>query len=57
MLITISFKETNRVTEFLSENPLYVVLAVVLAIWFGILYYLFRIEKRVAKIEKDISES
>jgi CcmD family protein len=45
------------VTEFLSENPLYVVLAVVLAIWFGILYYLFRIEKRVAKIEKDISES
>jgi CcmD family protein len=45
------------VIDFLSQNSLYVVLAVVLAIWFGILFYLFRIEKRVARLEKELPKS
>ena len=43
--------------DFLSQNSLFVVLAVVLAIWLGILAFLFRIEKRVARLEKDLPKS
>jgi CcmD family protein len=41
------------VADFLSQNSLFVVLIVVLVIWLGILLYLFRIEKRIARIEQE----
>lgn len=39
--------------DFFSQNSLFVVLIVVLVIWLGILLYLFRIEKRIARIEQE----
>lgn len=44
-------------TDFLSQNSLFVVATVVLAIWLGILVYLFRIEKRVTRLEKELPKS
>ncbi|MEM1269591.1 MAG: CcmD family protein [Bacteroidota bacterium] len=38
----------------LSEDKLYVVLGVVLLIWFGILVMLFRNERKIAQLEKDV---
>jgi CcmD family protein len=49
--------EVSSVAEFLSQNSLFVVLIVVLVIWVGILWYLFRIEKRVSRIEQDSKKS
>ncbi len=38
--------------EFLSQNPLYVVLLVVLVVWAGIFSYLLRLESRLKKLER-----
>ena len=38
--------------EFLQTNQLYIVLGIVLLIWFGIIGYLVRLEKRIQEIEK-----
>jgi hypothetical protein len=40
----------------LAEDKLYVVLAVVLIIWFGILLVLFRSDRRIARLEKTVAE-
>lgn len=43
-----------------ADGKIYVVLAVVLIIWFGLLYFLVRTDRRIAQLErqvdKDISE-
>jgi len=39
--------------EFLQQNQMYVVLTVVLIIWAGILVYLWRIDRKVEKIENQ----
>ncbi|MDX1439002.1 MAG: CcmD family protein [Rubricoccaceae bacterium] len=41
----------------LAADKLPVVLAVVLIIWFGILFLLFRTDRRITKIEKELDES
>jgi CcmD family protein len=41
------------VSEFLAQNPLYVVLVVVLAVWLGIYLYLFRLDRRVKRLEEQ----
>lgn len=38
--------------EFLEQNSLYVVLIIVLMIWTGLFLYLWRIDKRVSKLEE-----
>jgi CcmD family protein len=38
---------------FLTEYSIYVVLLVTLAVWFGVAYYLFRLERRVSELERD----
>lgn len=38
-------------TDFLSQNSLYIVLIVVLVVWAGIFMYLNRIENRIKKLE------
>lgn len=38
----------------LSEDKLYVVLAVVLIIWFGIVYFLFRTDRKIAQLERSV---
>lgn len=37
-----------------SEGKIYVVIAVVLTILFGLLIYLFTIDRKLAKLEKEI---
>ena len=38
--------------EFLSQNALYVVLVIVLVCWFGILAYLFRLDRKITLLEE-----
>ncbi len=40
--------------EFLADHQLYIVLTIVLLIWAGIAVYLFRLDKKLAAIEKMI---
>ena len=37
--------------DALGQQPLYVVLIVVLVIWLGIYFYLFRLDSRLKKLE------
>ena len=39
--------------EYLSQNTLFVVMAVVLVVWLGIYGYLFRLDARIKKLEKQ----
>jgi len=39
------------VFEFLAQNALYVVLIIVLVCWFGILAYLFRLDRKITSLE------
>jgi len=40
----------------LSHDRIYVVLGVVLVIWFGLLYFLFRTDRRLDRIEKEVEQ-
>ena len=40
----------------LQEDKLFVVLAVVLVIWAGIAYYLFKTERQLLALEKSVAE-
>jgi len=42
--------------NFFQQNQLYVVLTVVLLVWAGILVYLWRIDRKVAKIENQMKK-
>ncbi len=39
--------------DFLNQNSLFVVLIIALVVWFGIYSYLFRIESKIKKLEKE----
>ncbi len=39
--------------EFLSENSLYVVMVIVVVIWAGFFFYLFRLDRKLHKIEEQ----
>ncbi|MCZ6776898.1 MAG: CcmD family protein [Ignavibacteria bacterium] len=39
--------------DYLNQNSLYIVLAIALVVWLGIYGYLFRIENKVKKLEKQ----
>ncbi len=41
----------------LAEDKLFVVLAVVLVIWFGIVALIWRTDSRLARLEQEIDES
>jgi CcmD family protein len=41
----------------LSEDKLFVVLAVVLIIWFGIVWMIFRTDRRLKKLEEEMAAS
>lgn len=42
--------------EFLNQNQMYIVLVVTLLIWFGIIWYLVRVDKKVEQIEKRLKK-
>ncbi len=50
--ITLNIEE-NGMADFFMQNALYIVLFVVLVIWFGIFAYLFRIDRKVRKLEQE----
>jgi CcmD family protein len=39
--------------SFFQQNQMYVVLTVVLLIWAGIVFYLWRIDRKVQKLENQ----
>jgi CcmD family protein len=43
----------NSLYEFLETNSMYVVLLIVLIIWIGIFAYLWGLDKKVKKMEKE----
>ena len=43
-------------TVMLAEDKLFVVLAVVLIIWSGIVFYLFKTDRQILALEKTIAE-
>lgn len=43
----------NSLYDFFANNQLYIVLAIALVIWFGIFVYIFRVDKKLTKLEKE----
>lgn len=41
-------------TVFLAQDKIYVVLVVVLIIWFGILLFLFRTDRKIDRLERTL---
>jgi len=39
--------------DFLAQHQLYIVMIIVVGIWIGLYAYLFRLDKRIAKLEKE----
>ena len=42
--------------DFLSLNQLYIVLCVTLLTWFGIAWYLMRLERKIARLEQQLKK-
>ncbi len=40
--------------DFLEKNQIYIAMFVVLINWAGILFYLFRLDAKISKLEKSI---
>ena len=40
--------------DFLNQNPLFVVLTITMAVWLGVYWYLFRIERRLKDLETRV---
>lgn len=49
-----SNKKVEMADEMRSNGKIYVVVGVIFLIFVGISYYLFRIDKKVSKLEKEI---
>ncbi|MCX6163737.1 MAG: CcmD family protein [Ignavibacteriae bacterium] len=39
--------------DFLEKNAMYIVLLIALIIWIGLFFYMFRLDKRIKKLEKE----
>ena len=39
--------------EFLAEHQLYIVMIIVVGIWLGLFFYLFNLEGRLKKLERN----
>ncbi len=42
--------------EFLSQNSIYVVLAIVLIIWIGIFGYVVKLDRKISQLERTIND-
>ena len=42
--------------DFLNQNQMYIVLCITLIVWIGIICLLFRMEKKLTKIEKQLEK-
>jgi len=43
-------------STFLAQDKIYVVLVVVLLIWAGITFFLYRTDRKLSKLERTVSE-
>lgn len=41
--------------QFLSENSIYIVMIIVLIVWAGIFSYMISLDKRIKKVEKEMT--
>lgn len=39
--------------DFLAQHQLYIVLIIAVGIWLGLYFYLFRLDARLKKLERD----
>lgn len=39
--------------DFLERNAMYIVLLIALIIWIGLFFYMFRLDKRIKKLENE----
>ncbi len=39
--------------DFLEKNAMYIVLLIALIIWIGLFFYIFRLDSRIKKLEKE----
>lgn len=50
-------EQTSMFVQFMSSNDLiFVVLGVSLIIWFVLLFFIIRVDKKVSKLEKSLEE-
>jgi CcmD family protein len=42
--------------EMMNQNTLYVVMAIILVIWFGLGFYLFSLDRKIKKIEQSVND-
>ena len=53
ILLYYSFLQVEMADTFRSEGKIYTVIVIVLLILIGIFFYLYRIERKIEKIEKN----
>jgi len=46
----------TEIYKFLENNSYYVVLIITLIIWIGIFWYLFRLDKKIRRMESQTAE-
>jgi CcmD family protein len=39
--------------DFLEKNAMYIVLLIAMIIWVGLFFYMFRLDSRIKKLEKE----
>ena len=42
--------------EFMSANQMYIVLGIVMLVWFGIVFYLVRLDRKVRRLEDQLKK-
>ncbi|MFH1050780.1 MAG: CcmD family protein [bacterium] len=42
-------------TEFLTDNSIYLVLIISLIIWLGLAYVMFSLDRKITRLEKNIT--
>lgn len=58
LILTLStFAQNNEQNLMQKDGKIYVVIAVVLTILFGLIIYLFSLDKKITKLEKEIKKN
>ncbi len=56
-ILTAVLLQVPMADTFRSEGKIYVVVAVILIILFGMFFYLFRLDKKIDKLEEEVKNS
>lgn len=44
----------DGIYQFLENNSIFIVMIIVLIVWAGVFLYLFNLDKRIKKVEKEM---